>query len=482
MSNQRRVGRVGDTTYYVRDGEQIARQSRNNSNYGETASRSEAQQLRRVKWANLVNFYRACQFWMPKAFESVKQGQTMYNKFMQLNINESRVALTKDMAQSGCCCPELYQVAKGSFPQIQLSAGDATFDNKASIVVTQAISGTTTVGDLAADIIANNEEIIEGDNLAFVFFYSSRDAQDYPYLRSVYKEITLNTSSTVLVSSILPVNVIGKTSDNFLGITAQTGQWDFTQFTVIRTRKENGKLRVSSAFVGVEDVSMLGDFITQEWYDECIASYGVDANVPLDPNFKYGTIQQVTANGVVVRNSESLTGSQELRVYGTNLDSNNMQLTFNGVQYTPLTSGDGYLGYLIGDNGTVQITLNGSIYMMLTVEDIVVPEKATKRKEMYISPKDNEYATDGAFYQQTTDNCINYTHLVTPERPYYGLTFLNCIDGDFSLSDFTGHNCEILICKFYNNSYRLKASVIDDSEVAYIEYDNFIVAVFNYSN
>lgn len=119
---------------------------------------------------------------------------------------------------------------------------------------------------------------------------------------------------------------------------------------------------------------------------------------------------------------------------------------------------------------------------MFNVEGIVIPEKATKRKNMYISPTADEYAVNGAFYMQTTNNCINYTHLVTPEKPYYGLTFFDSIDGDFSLSDFTGHNCEILICKFYDNSYRLKASVIDDSEVAYIEYDNFIVAVFNYSN
>lgn len=482
MSNQRRVGRVGDTTYYVRDGEQIARQSRNNSNYGETASRSEAQQLRRVKWANLVNFYRACQFWMPKAFESVKQGQTMYNKFMQLNINESRVALTKDMAQSGCCCPELYQVAKGSFPQIQLSAGDATFNYSASIVVTQAISGTTTVGDLAADIIANNEEIVEGDNLAFVFFYSSRDAQDYPYLRSVYKEITLNTSSTVLVSSILPVNVIGKTSSNFLGITPQTGQWDFTQFTVIRTRKENGKLRVSSAFVGVDQVSFVGDFITADWYDECIASYGVDANVPLDPNFKYGTIQQVTANGVVVRNNDSLTGSQELRVYGNNIDSNNFQLKFNGVEYTPLERGDGYLGYLIGDNGGVELYLNDVLYITFSVSGITIPSELPVRMLMFQS--DEDAANPNASLRvnvmdRTSVNCVNYNYRYNEAYQYFGYAIWIA---DLDLNRLSFDNCSINKSQQLANRLACTLIVTDTSKPAYITLDGFIIAVFNYSN
>lgn len=482
MSNQRRVGRVGDTTYYVRDGEQIARQSRNNSNYGETASRSEAQQLRRVKWANLVNFYRACQFWMPKAFESVKQGQTMYNKFMQLNINESRVALTKDMAQSGCCCPELYQVAKGSFPQIQLSTGDASFDYKASIVVTQAISGTTTVGDLATDIIANNEEIINGDNIALVFFYSTRDAQDYPYLRSVYKEITLNTSSTVLVSSILPVNVIGKTSDNFLGITPQTGQWDFTQFTVIRTRKENGKLRVSSAFVGVDQVSFIGDFITADWYDECIASYGVDADVPLDPNFKYGTIQQVTANGVVVRNSESLTGSQELRVYGNNLNSSNFQLKFNGVDYTPLFTGDGYLGYILGDNGTVELYLNDVYYLGFTVSGITVPSILPTYMRMQQVPMDTWATSSGINIIGITGKCIQYKRMTVEGHESFRLD-MSVPRESFDDSKVSVVNCTVFgKASTSDSTASIIVTPIEAEEVAYIMYDGFIIAVFNYTN
>ena len=481
MSNQRRVGRVGDTTYYVRDGEQIARQSRNNSNYGESASRSEAQQLRRVKWANLVNFYRACQFWMPKAFESVKPGQTMYNKFMQLNINESRVALTKDMAQSGCCCPELYQVAKGSFPQIQLSTGDSSFDYKASIVVTQALTGASTVGDLAADIITNNEEILAGDNLAFIFFYPSKDAQDYPYLRSVYKEITLNTSSTVLVSSILPITVIGKTSDNFLGITPQTGQWDFSQFTVIRTRKENGKLRVSSAFVGVEDVSYIGDFITSDWYDECVASYGVDSEVPLDPNFKYGTIQQVTANGVVVRNNDSLTGSQELRIYGRGLNSSNLQLTFNDLQYTPLFTGEDYLGYIIGDNGTVRITLNDSLYMTFTVEDIVIPDDLPYR--LVLSQRDGAGSSAEKINQQIYNdkNCANYPYIKNENYPYFGFQIGNNTKPFQDYEDLEGHNCSLYRSGSSESYVYVSCNVVDANAAAYITYKGFIVAVFNYT-
>lgn len=482
MSNQRRVGRVGDTTYYVRDGEQIARQSRNNSNYGETASRSEAQQLRRVKWANLVNFYRACRFWMPKAFESVKQGQTMYNKFMQLNINEAKVALTKDMAQSGCCCPELYQVAKGSFPLIQLGTGDSSYNYSAAIVVTQAITGTTTVGDFAADVIANNEEILEGDNIAFIFFYPTQDAQGYPYLRSVYKEITLNTSSTVLVSSIIPNNVMGKTSSNYLGITAQVGQWEFSQFTVIRTRKENGKLRVSSAFVGVEPEGWVSDFTTQEWYDECIASYGVDANVPLDPNFKYGTIQQVTANGVVVRNSESLTGSQELRVYGKNIDSSNFQLKFNGVDYTPLFTGDGYLGYILSDNGTVELFLNDVYYLGFTVSGITRPGRLPAWMSMGQSD-----APDHGLQNQIsgTYSCINYPYKKSSQYPYFmgSLTKSDPSWADADVDDFEGHNCTVTQHTTQTpNQFKLSALVTNADEVAYITYQGFIVFVFNYSN
>lgn len=377
MSNQRRVGRVGDTTYYVRDGEQIARQSRNNSNYGESASRSESQQRRRIKWANLVNFYKACSFWMPKAFENVKQGQTMYNKFMSLNVNDTVVALTKDMAQSGCAVVEKFQVAKGSLPLIELGRGDANANIATSIVITSAISATTTVGDLAADIIANNEEFLAGDNLAIISFTSFLDGQGYPYSRSIYKEITLTPSSTDLLTTILPSGSLAKTEDGHLGLDDGNVDYPLRMVAVIHTRSDRGALKVSSSFVYYEYNDMVEQFSGEQWYQECIASYGVDGKVLLYPSFSEAPVSRVTANGEPIKNADVLTGSQIIRVYGNNSKPSGYKFVCNGVEYTPLAAGDDYDEYVLSSNGHTVISTDIGVYMSFSVQGITIPAEMT---------------------------------------------------------------------------------------------------------
>ena len=115
------TGGAGGYSFYVRKDEQIVRQRKNNSNYGETASRSLAQQVRRVKWANLVNVFKACKEWIPKAYESKQGKRTDYNEFMSVNIGSARVCLTKDQAANGCAVVDAFQISKGSLPPITLT-------------------------------------------------------------------------------------------------------------------------------------------------------------------------------------------------------------------------------------------------------------------------------------------------------------------------------------------------------------------------
>lgn len=481
MSNQRRVGRVGDTTYYVRDGEQIARQSRNNSNYGDEASRSEAQQRRRVRWGNLVNYYKANAFWMPKAFESVKPGQTMYNRFMQLNINESIVSLTKDMAASGCCVLEDFQVSQGSLPRVVISQGHAPYDRDTSIVCTITPTATTTVGDFATDILANNEEFQEGDNLAFIYFFNWKDAYGYPYTKSVYKEVTLVKSSAQLLNTIFAVGTIGASEGNQMGVTAITSQGFDGLPCIIHTRKVGGSLKVSTAFLyDTSQLNIIPDFIGEEWVQECIDSYGVDGDVPLDPSFNSASIQQVTANGSAVDNADVLQGSQQLRVYGTNL-SGNLQLFFNDVEYTPLFSGDGFLGYILGDNGTVRLFINGRLYMTFSVSEIVIPSELPTKMFM------EQWNVSAEAVNRKTVNstsCLQYPYLRNDDYPIFaisiGKTSRPLVDED--TDNWTLVNCSLFRIFTRDNERTVLAMRVTDTTLpAYLMYKGFIVTVFNYT-
>lgn len=282
-TNPMYTGGAGGYSFYVRGGEQVVRQRRNNSNYGETASRSEAQMIRRVRWANLVNMYKACKFWMPKAFETKSKGQTDYNLFMSMNINEASVALTKDMAQNGCAVNAGQYVSRGSIAPIALYEYDTGVGAELEINMTITPGASTTVGQFASDIIANNPVFKEGDNLAIIMFTNVQDGRNYPYLQTTYTEVTLNSSSTQLLQSINLMNRISKSNGGRLKFAVGASQSHESGIAFIHTHKVGGELQVSTQRVFQTGENINEEYSGDIWTQECIDSYGLDVEVPLDP-------------------------------------------------------------------------------------------------------------------------------------------------------------------------------------------------------
>lgn len=302
MSNQRRVGRVGDTTYYVRDGEQIARQSQNNSNYGATASRTPAQMSRRVKWANLVNLFKVMKSWQPKAYDFKKKGQTDYNLFMALNINSAKVCLTKDMAMNGCGCWEAYQISRGSLAPIGLVAGSTAGTAVTNIKCNLQLASSTTIGALSAEIIEKNPMFLNGDNIAIIGFWTVLDDRGYPYSGTNYQELTLDTTSQVTLSDAGLWNYISTSSSSTIQLDKQTVTGGVTTHMVaIHTRKDSVLQVSTQALCPVDDIYS-AQFIGDEWEELCISTYGLDGEVPLDPGSGGGG--QVVQSAFMLRQAE----------------------------------------------------------------------------------------------------------------------------------------------------------------------------------
>lgn len=372
-------GGAGGYSFYVRGGEQVIRQRRNNSNYGSTASRSRAQMVRRVKWGNLVNEFRAMKSWQPKAYDSKLAGQTDYNIFMKLNINRAAVALTKEMSEAGCCVVDAYQVSRGSIPPVALEWADGTDTYVTSIALTEAITNSTTIGALATDIIANNPQFVDKDNLAIIKYENWEEPRvEWPYARTVYAEITLDKSSTDLVKDIPDIGTaLSKSSGNFLAIAPQ-GTVE-VGCVVIHTRKDAQQLFVSSQEVVMNSDTLVQKYTGAEWTEQCILTYGLDGSVPLDPNFKPGTIDKVTANGAVVSNAETLSGSQVIRVYGNSLYGQGYRFVHDGVDLTPQSSTDEYDEYTIATAGSYVIYVDGQRYMSFSVQGPFIPAEMSGR-------------------------------------------------------------------------------------------------------
>lgn len=475
------TGGAGGYTFYVRDGEQVVRQRKNNSNYGESASRSTAQQNRRVKWANLVNFYKAIMSWQPKAYENKSQGQTDYNIFMSLNVNESPIALTKDMALQGCAVVTNYKVSRGSIPTIEEALTDPADGNIMSISLTQAISGSTTVGQFAADVIANNPSFKANDNLAFIVFTNTQNSANYPYVSSVYKEVTLDTTNTALLSSVIGSNRFEKTAAGNLKVNVGAADSHEAGFVLIHTRKTSGVLQVSTQAIVITSESFPQEYSGADWFAECVASYGVDIDVPLDPSFNPGTISQVAANSATISNGDVLSGQQTVRVYGSNLYGSNFRLIANNVVYTPIEFGDGYIQYSITANADVVLWLNGRQYMSFRVEGIVIPSSFSG---LVISSQTPGQATAGGINQESTNaGSMIYRHKVSESYPY--LRVVVGLNENFTVdeNDFTASNGTI--GQITVNPESLRATMFlqptDASKPSYIIVEGFIVYIGNCS-
>lgn len=277
-ANTVRRGRIGETTYYVSNGQQIARQARNDSNYGETARRSEAQQSRRVLWANIVNFYKASSSWMAKAFETKRNGQTDYNKFMQVNVGAARINLTREQAAAGACVADNFIVSQGSLPSVEMTlqlSSWVTNINLGNLV----IGDSTTNAEFTAAIESTNANLRRGMQLSFVSYQQTVDALGIPRLISRLYEITLDAESQSLVRNYLPA-FCSTTVDGKLGTNSSLS---IGGFAYIVSDLSSGSLRVSTQRLNTINAALIAQYTSKEQKDAAIASYGLDSEVVLSP-------------------------------------------------------------------------------------------------------------------------------------------------------------------------------------------------------
>lgn len=485
-SSARRVGRVGNTTYYVSNGQQIARQSRNDSNYGVDASRSRAQQMRRVRWSNIVNIYKACRGWMPKAFESKKTNQSDYNKFMSLNINTSTVFLTKDQAVNGCAVMANYIVSQGSLPPINYRGEDYQGTNViTSIIVGNIPIAGATVAEITSAVLSNNPEFQDGDNIAVVLFKTTEPKAGYPYTSASYAELTLDSKSSKTVSS-LPVGSWLDVKNSALAIKSSLfGTSLYQCVAVIHTRKIGGQLMTSTQHAYCNITDYWDEYANDDALESAIQSYGVTEDVPLDPSFKLGSVLSVKIDDVVspyIRGSiVEHSGACRLTIVGDNLTAENYELRFGDIVYTPLIEDGNSKTYILSTNGTARIFVNGVLYGGVRVSGIVVSDDLTLRKSASIVANSQASFSSGIYPMTVESQCLNYPHKVTSDNPIFCLIMRSSgvdIDrDDFSVvnGEFTTYNYDSETAAVY-----IRLTPADMSKVVYVEYKGSIVFVGNY--
>lgn len=478
-------GRVGNTSYYYLNGQQVARQARNNSNYGDEARRTEAQQSRRALWGNLVNLYKACSLWMPKAFETKERNQSDYNKFMSVNLNSSEVYLTKDEVSQGCAVVDEYIISQGSLAPVQYLDMTGLQGKSTDILCDGVTLATATVGAISQAIIAQNAAYRDKDNIAFIIFENWADGTTYPYVATRYLELTLDVNSNEPFSGHPLANYLAIASNNnalevatYLNVTARAVGW-----ACIHTRQE-GILKVSSQAISLQKPIIKENYITLVKKQAAIASYGVDEQVPLEPSFSMAVIDSVAVDGseVLGPNGGNLTYDHgiEIIISGRNLNSSQVRLVHDGIVYTPLTATDEEMMFVLGSNGTNIIYVGGSIYGTITIENATLPA-GFPTTILCTQMSASEGPSINTKTVQNAD-CLNYPYVMTESYPkLYVLLGDGVTPMEMDESDLEGVRCDVVEFAYSGNRIIFKVANYIPGEPLYVKYQGYIILVANYS-
>ena len=254
---------------------------------GQTRSRMLAEEVRnprttsqmnhRVKWANLVNFYRANSRWMKYAFETKKGNQTDYNKFMSLNVNSSTIYLTKDIAAGGGCVVNNYLMTQGSLPSIE-----TTYDTGKQGWLTNIFLGPNaqlnapSVAQFSSMLLENNAAIQEGDQLSFIrLTQMTNQDTGVPYVIVREYEVIVSRSNNKLLGDYLPLTYIDSDEVPAMSSLMVKDSGNAGGFLLILSRTIGGRTYVSTQRIVVaNNSSLIAAYSSTAALQAAVNSYG----------------------------------------------------------------------------------------------------------------------------------------------------------------------------------------------------------------
>lgn len=279
-ASMRLTGRVGNTSYYTQGGRQVARVSQNSSNYGETARRTLAQQKRRVKWSNLVNFYRISANWMKGSFETKTRKESDYNKFMSVNLANARVNLTKREASTGACVLDQFVISQGSLMSLSLSRAEGKL-NTGLVISPSHVGEDITVAEFSRFIVSDNPQLSLGMQLSFLVYAQLFTDDMVPHVTMERFELTIDTSDQSLLQSRFGRYTLS-VSDNILYIGNIS---DGTFVSLVVSDNSTGALRVSTQSLLKGTLTTAEEYATPEKELAAAESYGIDVETFLTPGY-----------------------------------------------------------------------------------------------------------------------------------------------------------------------------------------------------
>ena len=233
--------------------------------------RTARQMDRRAQWANLGAIYKQFDSMLRKGYEDLPPQMSVFNAFIQANIDVVKVYITKTIKLNGGAILAPYQITRGSLPSISMAKNASNILVSSVRLGTLTISATTTVAQFSQAVIDNNTAFIEGDQLTFFHGIQTIDTVTRtPRATITGYKVVLNTADDTPLWNL--VTRLGfSVADNCLAtseqITNGAAVW-------VHSREiDGGILRVSTQFFFVDN-SALATYQGSTAFTAAVNSYG----------------------------------------------------------------------------------------------------------------------------------------------------------------------------------------------------------------
>lgn len=234
------------------------------------------QMSQRVRWANLVNFYRANKSWMKFAYETKPKNRTDYNQFMSLNAGNSRIYLPKSIANQGGCIVDSYVMTQGSLPSIEVTQNSDEWNTNLFLPSHFEILSTTTVAEVSEALIQSNPALREGDQISFIRLTQQTNSNTgVPFVVVRKYEVILNSSDLRFFYQFMPADYItcpGSVGDNCIEV---NDSGNAGGFLLILSRTIGGKTYVSTqSIIVANNDALIEAYSSANALQTAIDSYG----------------------------------------------------------------------------------------------------------------------------------------------------------------------------------------------------------------
>lgn len=284
--------KLGGTVLYTQGGRTLQRELAPEVKNPKTP----AQMGQRVKWANLVAFYRANAGWMPKAFENKKATQSDYNKFMSLNASSSRIYLTKEQARQGACVVDSYRVSDGTLQPVDIFPTAKDWVTNLYLTGLDKLDATTTVAAFSTALLSSNAGLRSGDQVSFIRVTQLfNNTTDIPYIQVRAYELLINEQGAGLVKDFWPIELIALGQQQETPALMVKNNSKQGGFALIVSRTQGGRVLVSpSQVTQVNMADVINQYSSNAALQAAIDSYGQGDEVFLDSKAANAIDQQPT--------------------------------------------------------------------------------------------------------------------------------------------------------------------------------------------